>query len=334
MLRVGVIGYGYWGPNIVRCFSQVNEVQVTHVCDNNPDALHRAQRLHPGLAIHDDYRDLVAAEDVDAVAIVTPVSTHYALARAALERDKHVFIEKPFVSSSAEGEELTSLAARRGLRLMVDHTFLFTGAVRKVKEIVDRGDLGTLFYYDSTRVNLGLFQHDVNVVWDLAPHDLSIIDHIAGKRPLHVIATGFDHLKTGQESLAHITVEYEDDLIAHLHLNWMSPVKARTTLIGGSRQMLIWDDLKPDEKIKVYNSGVEVSSPEDTYQLKISYRAGDMWSPRTDTSEALLSEATYFKECVAAGVDPHNDGQAGLRIVRLLEACDRSLHSASRRVAL
>jgi predicted dehydrogenase len=257
--------------------------------------------------------------------VITPVWTHYELAKTALEHGKHVFVEKPFTSCVAQAEELVNLAEQKNLRIMVDHTFLFTGAVRKISQLLDEGALGKLYYYDSTRVNLGLFQHDVNVVWDLAPHDLSIIDHLVKESPEAVSATGQTHLN-GHEDIAFITVYFPDKIIAHINVNWLSPVKVRTTLIGGEKKMLVWNDLEAYEKIKIYDKGVHITSRQGLYDLLVNYRSGDMWSPQVEQVEALKLELSYFVECIASGKNPHNDGKAGLRVVKLLEAASKSLN--------
>jgi predicted dehydrogenase len=267
----------------------------------------------------------MTSPDIDAIAVITPVWTHYELAKTALEHGKHVFVEKPFTSCVAQAEELVNLAEQKNLRIMVDHTFLFTGAVRKISQLLDEGALGKLYYYDSTRVNLGLFQHDVNVVWDLAPHDLSIIDHLVKESPEAVSATGQTHLN-GHEDIAFITVYFPDKIIAHINVNWLSPVKVRTTLIGGEKKMLVWNDLEADEKIKIYDKGVHITSRQGLYDLLVNYRSGDMWSPQVEQVEALKLELSYFVECIASGKNPHNDGKAGLRVVKLLEAASKSLN--------
>jgi len=271
--------------------------------------------------------------DIDAVAIVTPVWTHFELAKLALQNGKHVFVEKPFTSTSKQAEELIELAARKNLRIMVDHTFLFSGSVRKIREIIDAGTLGPLYYFDSTRVNLGLFQHDVSVVWDLAPHDLSIMDHIIREKPEAVVATGGKHLN-GHADMAFITVYFPGDIVAHINVNWLSPVKVRTTLIGGKDKMLVWNDLEADEKIKVYDKGVKITSGEGVYDLLVNYRSGDVWSPRVEQAEALKVELDYFIDCIRNDRRPDNDGEAGLRVVRLLEAADRSLIERGRLIPL
>ena len=346
MLKLGVFGYGYWGPNIVRNFSSQAGCRVVAICDKNPKAMAQVSSRHPGVRTTSNGDEVLSSPAIDAVAIVTPVSTHYDLARKALENDKHVFVEKPFAATSAQAEELIELADRKNLQIMVDHTFLFSGAVRKIKELLDGGVLGPLYYYDSTRVNLGLFQHDVNVIWDLAPHDLSIIDYLIGLEPEFVVATGGAHLN-GLADVAYITLCFPNNIIAHLNVNWLSPVKMRTTLVGGERKMLVWNDLEPSEKIKVYDKGIEVTNNHDEsrqrlktlveskvfevgagpaiYDLLVSYRSGDMWAPRLDQTEALQLETRYFLDCVASGEKPLNDGRAGLRVVRMLEAADESL---------
>ena len=246
------------------------------------------------------------------------------MAKAALENGKHTFVEKPFTSNAAQGEELIALAAQKNLKIMVDHTFLFTGAVQKIKQLLQDGALGNLYYYDSTRVNLGLFQHDVNVIWDLAPHDLSIMDHLIQERPEAISATGQTHLN-GHEDVAFITLYFPNNVIAHINVNWLSPVKVRTTLIGGEKKMLVWNDLEVDEKIKIYDKGVNISSREGVYDLLVKYRSGDMWAPRIEQVEALSRELTYFVDCIAHDQTPMNDGKAGLRVVKMLEAASESV---------
>ena len=324
MLKLGVIGYGYWGPNILRNFSSQPGCRVAAICDKNPKALARALSLHPAVYATSDLDEVTGSPEIDAVAIVTPVSTHYDLAKKALENGKHVFVEKPFTATSAQAEELIELADRKKLQIMVDHTFLFTGAVRKIKELVDGGALGPLYYYDSTRVNLGLFQHDVNVIWDLAPHDLSIMDYLIGLEPEMVVATAGAHLN-GLEDVGYMTLYFPNSVIAHINVNWLSPVKVRTTLVGGQRRMLVWNDLEPAEKIKIYDKGVEVGTEQGVHQLLVSYRSGDMWAPKVEETEALQLETRYFLDCVAEGKRPFNDGRAGLRVVRMLEAAEESL---------
>ncbi|MDE3180155.1 MAG: Gfo/Idh/MocA family oxidoreductase [Acidobacteriota bacterium] len=332
-IRMGVIGYGYWGPQIVRNFSSAEGCKVVVVGDKCTEALRRVREAHPGLETTSEINAILRSTAVDAVAVVTPVWTHFDLAKSALQNGKHVFVEKPFTASVAQAEELIELAEKKNLLIMVDHTFLFTGAVRKIRQLIDEGALGDLYYYDSTRVNLGLFQHDVNVVWDLAPHDLSIMDHVIRQDPEAIVATGEKHLNS-HEDVAYITIYFKRSVIAHINVNWLSPVKVRTTLIGGEKKMLLWNDLEADEKIKIYDKGVNVRNGESVYQLLISYRSGDMWAPKVEQVEALKKEAGYFVECIMNGVSPFNDGVSGLRVVKMLEAADRSLKDRGRMIRL
>src|SRR5207245_1591483 len=333
MIRIGVIGYGYWGPNIVRNLRSLEGCQLAAVCDQSPVALQRVRQAYPDLPVTRKPYDLLTSPEIDAVAVVTPVSTHFDLAKVALENGKHVFIEKPFTSTTQQAEELIELAERKNLRVMVDHTFLFSGAVRKIRDIVNAGTLGPLYYFDSTRVNLGLFQHDVSVVWDLAPHDLSIMDHIITEKPEAVVATGGQHLN-GHADIAFITVYYPDNIVGHVNVNWLSPVKVRTTLIGGKDKMLVWNDLEVDEKIKIYDKGVQLTNGQGMYDLLVSYRSGDVWAPKVEQTEALKVELEYFVDCIRHGRRPLNDGEAGLRIVKMLEAADQSLKERGRIVSL
>jgi predicted dehydrogenase len=333
MIRVGLIGYGYWGPPVARNFYTLDGCELAMVSDRRPDALRRARQAYPNAHITPEASEVFTSPNIDAVAVVTPVWTHYELAKAALENGKHVFVEKPFTSTAAQAKELIDLADRKHLQIMVDHTFLFTGAVKKIRQLIQDGTLGSLYYYDSMRVNLGLFQHDVNVIWDLAPHDLSIIDHLIDNKPEFVTATGQSHVN-GLENLAYITIYFQNQVIAHVNVNWLSPVKVRTTLIGGEKKMLVWNDLDPDEKIKVYDKGVAVTKREGVYDLLVSYRSGDMWAPRLEQTEALAAETRYFLECISTNEKPINDGRAGLRVVEILEAADRSLKERGKPVSL
>src|SRR5229473_1925749 len=333
MIKVGVIGYGYWGPNIVRNFHGQAHTRVEMLCDKNANALARAKRSYPAIEVTTDPFDILKSPNIDAVAVITPVWTHYELAKAALEHGKHVFVEKPFASSSEQASELIEIAARKNLTIMVDHTFLFTGAVRKIRELTESGALGDLYYYDSLRVNLGLFQHDISVVWDLAPHDLSIMDHVINKEPEAIVATGEKHLN-GVEDVAFMTVYFPQNVIAHINVNWLSPVKIRTTLIGGQKRMLVWNDLVADEKIRVYDKGVQITSGEGIRDLLVSYRSGDMWAPQLEQSEALHVELEYFADCVMNNKTPFNDGHAGLRVVRMLEAAECSIQKRGELVRL
>jgi len=333
MIRIGVIGYGYWGPNVVRNVHSLDEGCVDSICDINPAALDRARHAYPAMQLTRDSSELVKSAHIDAIAVATPVWTHFELAKASLENGKHVFVEKPLASTAAQAEELIELAARKNLKIMVDHTFLFTGAVRKIRQLIDEGVLGNLYYYDSTRVNLGLFQHDVNVVWDLAPHDLSIMDYVIQEKPDAIIATGEKHLN-GFVDVAFMTVYFPGNIIAHINVNWLSPVKVRTTLIGGEKKMLVWNDLEADEKIKVYDKGVELTNGHGVYELLVSYRSGDMWAPKVEPVEALRTELAYFLDCILNDKRPFNDGMAGLRVVKMLEAADQSLKERGKIIPL
>lgn len=340
MIKVGVIGYGYWGPNVARNFYSCQGVKLTAVSDVSEKRLALAKSHYPFIQDFKNAADLVRSKDVDVVAVVTPVFTHYGLAREALNQGKHVFVEKPFTSTKAQAEELIDLAAKKGLKIMVDHTFLFTGAVRKIKQIIDSGELGRLLFFDSVRVNLGLFQHDINVIWDLAPHDLSIMDYVIPDRPVAVSAHGSIHYEGSLEDVAYVCTEFENHgFIAHFHVNWLSPVKIRRTLISGDKKMLVWDDLSPDDKIKIYDRGVEFTSTNGQLkngieELLVSYRSGDMYAPKIDNTEALRAEVDYFVRCLEKNEEPFNDGRAGLQVVRLLEAADQSVKNNGRRIKL
>jgi predicted dehydrogenase len=335
MIRVGVVGYGYWGPNLVRNFAEAEETQIVGVSDLRPHRLALAQKRYPAIQTTEDYKQLLANPSVDAIAISTPISTHFPLAMQALKAGKHVLLEKPMASSSAEAETLIEEADRRKLVLMVDHSFVYAGAVRKIGDIVRSGAVGDLLYYDSTRINLGLFQHDADVIWDLAVHDFAIIQHLLPGNPCAVTATGVSHVSGRMENIAYITVFYENNLIAHINVNWLSPVKVRRVIIGGSKQMVIYDDTEASEKVKIYDSGITVSTnPDDVYKLLIGYRNGDMHSPRTDTTEALAVEVRHFADCIANGTRPITDGQAGLDVIRLLEAASFSMKARGRLVPL
>jgi predicted dehydrogenase len=323
-MNFGVIGYGYWGPNIVRNLMGLEGSHVRAIADFSPAARARAQKAYPGVTVTANASEVIESADIDVIAVISPVWTHYELTKQALENGKHVFVEKPFTTTAVQAEELVELAARKNLKIMVDHTFLFTGAVKKISQLVEEGALGDLYYYDSTRVNLGLFQHDINVLWDLAPHDLSIMDHLIKASPEAVVATGQGHLN-GHEDVAFMTIYFPGKVIAHINVNWLSPVKVRTTLIGGEKRMLVWNDLEADEKVKIYDKGVQITSKEGVYDLLVSYRSGDMWAPQLEQVEALRQEMNYFVHCISTGEEPFNNGIAGLRVVRMLEAASESL---------
>jgi predicted dehydrogenase len=325
MINLGFIGYGYWGPNLVRNFYATKDAKVVKVCDLRKERLGIVETSYPAVKATNDYKDLMKDTQIDAMVISTPVSTHFPLAWEALENDKHVLLEKPMTATVKESEKLIELAEKKKKMLMVDHTFLYTGAVRKMKQLVEQGELGEIYYFDSVRVNLGLFQHDVNVIWDLAPHDFSIMDYLLQKDPEMVSATGVCHLGD-LENIAYVTVQYPQRLLAHFHVNWLAPVKVRTTLIGGSKKMILYDDTEPSEKIKIYDSGVTyIEKAEDVYQMLVQYRTGDMLAPKLDSTEALKLVCKEFVDSVSQNRKPLTDGEAGLRVVRLLEAATESM---------
>ncbi len=335
MIGIGLIGYGYWGPNLARNFAETRGAELRAVCDLRPERLALARARHPSARALAEAAELVAAPDVDAVVVATPVGSHFDLARRALEAGKHVLLEKPLTATADEARRLIEAAEKRGLRLMVDHTFAYTGAVRRIRELVRDGALGQIYYYDSVRVNLGLFQHDVSVLWDLAVHDLAILDYVLGDRAEAVSATGISHVPGQPENLAYLTLFFPERRMAHIHVNWLAPVKVRRTLIGGSEKMIVYDDLEPSEKVKLYDKGVTLSQqPEGVYQQLVGYRTGDMWAPRLETAEALRVEADEFVRSIETGAPPSTDALAGLRVVEVLEAASRSLHERGRPVEL
>jgi predicted dehydrogenase len=333
MIGIGVVGYGYWGPNLVRNFAECQGASVRMVSDLQPERLAQVERRYPGVTTTTSPEELIRDPRVDAVVVATPVQYHHGLALAALRAGKHVLVEKPLASNSIQATQLIDEAASRRLVLMVGHTFVYTGAVRKMRDLSFSGDLGEIYYYDSVRINLGLFQHDVNVLWDLAVHDLAIMDHVLQQRPVAVAATGLAHLRGEPENIAYMTMFFDGSLMAHVHVNWLSPVKVRRTMLGGSRRMVVFDDLEASEKIKVYDRGVSVNpNPENVYQMQIGYRTGDIWAPKLDVTEALSVEAAHFVECIQTSSQPMSDGEAGLRVVRLLEAATESMAHQGRLV--
>jgi predicted dehydrogenase len=339
LLQVGIVGYGYWGPNVARNFEEAPGSRVVAVSDLRPERLTQVRGRFPHARITTDFRELLADPEVDAVVIATPVSTHYSLALAALQAGKHVLVEKPLASSSQQARELIDTAERMGRTLMVDHTFVYTGAVQKIKELVNSGQLGRLYYYDSVRINLGLFQHDISVMWDLAVHDLAIMDYVLDREPRGTAAIGVAHVPGQPANMGYLTCFFDDDLIAHLHVNWLAPVKVRRTLISGDRQMIVYDDVEPSEKIKVYDKGITVSNGlgngrEPAHDLLVGYRAGDMMAPQLSLTEALKVEAQHFISCVSNHHQPLTDGWAGLRVIQVLEAAERSLAANGARVEL
>lgn len=329
MIKMGVIGYGYWGPNIVRNFMEAENALVKSVSDLDPNRQKLAKTRYPAIETMDEPEAMFADPEINAVAIVTPVSTHFDLAMRALRAGKHVLLEKPLTQTVEQGEALLAEARQRGLVLMVDHTFVYTSAIRKIKEIIAAGELGDMYYYDSVRVNLGLFQHDVNVIWDLAVHDLAILEYIYPEKPTAVSATGISHIDGAKEDVAYLTLFYGGKMLSHIHVNWLSPVKVRRTLIGGSQKMIVFDELEPSEKIKIYEKGITVNREpegiENVYKLMIDYRSGDMLAPHIANSEALRMEANHFIDCVEHSKEPETSGESGLRVVRILEAASESM---------
>ncbi|MCK4256940.1 Gfo/Idh/MocA family oxidoreductase, partial [candidate division WOR-3 bacterium] len=327
------IGYGYWGPNVARNIYACKDTNLISICDLNKSRLNLVKSHYPSVKAFSDPKDLIRSKDIDTVAVVTPVFTHYELGKLVLENQKHLFMEKPFTSNVAQGEELINLAYKKNLVLMVDHTFLFTGAVRKMREIIDSGELGTLFFYDSVRVNLGLFQHDINVIWDLAPHDISIMEYVMNKKPKAVSAVGVNHFSQF-EDVAYLTVYFDGKCLAHFHVNWLAPVKVRNILIGGTKKMILYDDTQPSEKIKVYDKGVEISTKEDIYETLIQYRTGDMYTPKLDTTEALTGVVNEFLSSIEEDRSPLTDGLSGLNVVKILEASEQSIKNNGKIVYL
>jgi predicted dehydrogenase len=341
MIGIAVVGYGYWGPHLVRNFWDAPGARLVSVCDLRPERLAGVQSRYPAVEITSQFDDLINDPRVQAIAIATPVSTHFELAMRTLQAGKHVFVEKPIAASVREAQQLVDEAERRGLVLAVDHTLVHTGAVRKMHELVENG-IGDVYYYDSVRVNLGLFQHDVSVIWDLAVHDLAIMDYVLPARPVAVSAAGVSHFPGEPENIAYLNLFFENNLIAHIHVNWLAPVKIRRTLIGGSSKMIVYDDLEPSEKIKVYDKGItlkergddDTSTREQEYQILIGYRTGDMWAPQIDIKEALGIELREFIGCIEQRTAPIADGHAGLRVVRILEAATQSLSQRGRVIEL
>lgn len=334
--RVAVIGLGYWGPNLVRNFRAVLGDNLRACCDRDPQRGHTILQSYPGIRFSENVETILADDDIDAVAIATPVDTHYALAKAALTAGKSVLLEKPMCAAVEQAEELVELAERCGQTLMVDHTFIYNPAVRKMKEIVDTGQLGDLLFVDSIRINLGLFQRDVNVIWDLAPHDLSIVHYLVGRSPKSLSAFGAAHAGNGIENIAYLNLDFGDGLIANFHVNWLSPVKIRQTLLGGRDRSLVYNDLEPTEKIKIYDSGITVryDDLENRRRQLIDYRAGDIWAPHISQQEPLRTMVSHFVECVRERRQPLTNGRAGLEIVRILDAAQRSIKAQGGRITL
>lgn len=336
MFRIGIIGAGYWGPNLIRNFSLLDDVKVVALADLREERLKLMSRLYPGLKLVTGKSDeILHSRDIDAVVIATPVSSHFSLGMEALSHGKHLLMEKPMTATTEQAEVLIETAQRNGLILMVDHTFVYTGAVTKIKEIITSGELGDIYYFDSVRVNLGLFQHDINVIWDLAPHDVSIMDYLIDRPVKTVSATGMAHFDNQIENIAYISVGFDANLLGHIHVNWLAPVKVRKTLICGSRKMIVYDDVEPSEKVKIYNKGVDyIRNREEVYNILVQYRTGDMMAPRIELTEALSLVAKEFVDAIREQRKPLTDGQAGLRVVKVLEGANLSLRSGGKVVKI
>jgi len=335
MINVGLIGFGYWGPNLARNFSLNSDFELSAICDFSSDRLETAGKHYPQVNLYKDLNEFYNDKALDAIAIATPVATHYRLAKNALLTGRHVWLEKPMTETVPQAEELIELAAQKKKVLLVDHTFVYTGAVRKIKEVIEKGELGDLIYYDSTRVNLGLFQQDVSVIWDLAPHDISIMDYLMPFKKIEVSATGSHYYGNDIVPKSLVTVYMENNTIAHINVSWVSPVKIRQTLIGGSSKMILYDDNQPSEKVKIYDKRVELGhTMEELYHLKVQYRVGDMYAPKLDDQEALALETSHFAECLMNGKKPLTDGKAGLEVVKVLVASEESLKNKGAPVRL
>ena len=326
MINIGILGYGYWGPNLVRNFAETPGTAVAAVADLDSKKLELVQRRYPGIKTTTHFQDLLQDPTIDAIAVATPVSTHFELGMAALRAGKHLWLEKPMTETLLQARKLLDEADRRQLTVFVDHTFIYTGAVRKMGELIKSGELGRVYYYDSTRVNLGLFQRDVNVISDLAVHDFSILDYLLGEHPVAVSASGTNHFPGTPENLAYITLFYNSGTIAHANVSWLAPVKVRQILVGGSKRMIIYDDVEPSEKVKVYDKGISFTEdPQQIYEMRVGYRTGDMWAPKLEGTEALRLASEHFVDCIEHGKTPQTDGHLGIRVVELIEAATSSM---------
>lgn len=332
-MKVGIIGLGYWGPNLVRNFMSHPEVEQVFGCDLSDDRLNFIKGRFPSVELLKDYNEMLK-KDIDIVAIATPVDMHFKFGKMALDAGKHIWVEKPFTATSAEAQELINIADSKGLKIFVDHTFIYTGAVQKMRELVDSGEIGEIKYFDSVRINLGLFQHDVNVIWDLAPHDISIMHYLMPKAKVtavsaHGIANYYDH-----ENVAHLSVYFENNCFAHFHVNWTSPVKIRKMLVGGDKKMLVFDDMENFEKIKIYDAGIEIASKEKIHEALVQYRMGDMHSPKIKATEALSLGAAEFISAIKEDRDPLTSGRDGLEVVKILEASEKSIKNKGKLIEL
>ena len=332
-IKVGVIGLGYWGPNLVRNFCTLPEIELVTGCDLQVERCQKIASLYPSIRFTQNVQEVFESKEINAVAIATPVRTHYPLVKQALAAGKHVLITKPLTDNAAHAEELINLADKKRLILQVDHTFIYHPAVEKLKDIVVRGELGDLYYFDSVRINLGLFQTDVSVIWDLAPHDVSIMEHLIGRPVQWVQAVGARHAGQKFESMAYITVQFADNILGHCHVNWLAPMKIRLITLGGSRRMVVYDDNLVTEKVKIYDKGVTLNSIEGLYDALVQYRQGDMHAPAIENSEALAREIRHFVHCITQGTTPITDGRSGLRVVRILAAAEESIRQEGKRIS-
>ncbi len=335
-IKVGVIGCGYWGPNLIRNFNDNYHTDVIYACDLDVGRIERIKLRYPSITVTTNYKELFRDKNLQVVAIATPVRTHHKLIKEALHAGKHVLVEKPLTSKTREAKELVELAYKKNLILFVDHTFIYTGAVRKIKEFMSSGGIGDIYYFDSVRVNLGLFQSDINVIWDLAPHDVSIMDYLITEKPKSVVATGASHTQSGIEDIAYVSVNFKSNLIAHFHLNWMSPVKIRRVILGGNKKMIVFDDLDPADKVKIYDKGITFAKTNKkvVYQNIIQYRVGDMYAPNIDNREALKVMVDHLADCLLNKKIPITDGESGLRVVRILEASEKSMKKGGVKIVL
>lgn len=333
-VKCGLIGYGYWGPNLMRNFTNAQQCEVVKIADARPERRKAVENLYSHVTACESAEDILNDSEIDAVIIATPVFTHYDLAKRALNSGKHVLLEKPMTSKVSEAKELIEIAQRMGKVLMVDHTFLYTGAVQKMKSLVEDGTLGNLRYFDSTRINLGLIQQDVNVLWDLAPHDISILNYLSGKKAHSVQATGISHIHNGIENIAYLTVNYEGDFIAHFNCSWSSPVKIRMMLVGGDKKMIVFNDMEPTEKVKVYDTGHEITSDDDKHRVLVDYRVGDVYIPMIQVTEALASMAADFISAIIKGTTPISNFNSGLQTIEILEAAQQSIKENGREVKI
>jgi predicted dehydrogenase len=333
-MDIAIVGFGYWGPNLVRNFNSVEGCKVKYVCDFREERLKVVSKQYPSVTVTSSFDEVLNDASVEAVVIATPVFTHFDLAKKALQKNKNVLIEKPMTSTSSEAIQLQELANKAGKLLMVDHTFLYTGAVQKMKELITSGNIGKIQYFDSTRINLGLFQPDINVLWDLAPHDISILNYLISEIPYSVNATGVSHTNNNIENIAYLTVNYSSGFIAHFNCSWTSPVKIRTMLIGGDKKMLLFNDLEPTEKIRVYDTSYDHKTDEEKRKILVDYRAGDVYLPKVDSKEALFGMASDFINCIKNKTKPVSDFESGLMVIRILEAAQQSIKQNGKEIKL